>query len=101
MNTIASLATHWETYGARWVFFVTDATTGEEAAAYVSRYGIDFGWSTSDRDNTEGAQIIVNSSLYAAQPWTGVIDAETMVLVYDEPDTSYLDIEAIAVELAK
>jgi hypothetical protein len=33
-------------------------------------------------------------------PWTGVIRTSDMQLVYDEPDTSYLDIEAIAIELS-
>ena len=43
---------------------------------------------------------IVNAPIYGGVPWTGVIDMDTMELVYDEPDDRFLDIMSIAIELA-
>jgi hypothetical protein len=100
MAQIAELREHWETYGARWIFIINDTTSGDAASAYVERYGITFGWRTGDTDNSEGPGTLGGSSLFAAVPWTGVIRRSDMTMVYDEPDTSYLDIQAIAVELA-
>jgi hypothetical protein len=100
MGTIAGLADHWETYGAKWIFIVNDVTTADDANAYVERYGIDFGWRTSDLDNSEGASAIGQSGLFAAVPWTTVIRTSDMTMAYEEPDDSYLDIQSIAVELA-
>jgi uncharacterized protein YfaP (DUF2135 family) len=79
---------------------VTDASGAAQADAYVDTNGPTFGWRTNDADNSMGAGTVASAPLYTAVPWTGVIRTSDMQLVYDEPDTSYLDIEAIAVELA-
>ncbi len=101
MREIGGLRSTWETYGARWIFIVNDAGSAEAANSYVERYGITFGFRTNDRDNTEGTSIIGESSLFTAVPWTGVIRTSDMVLAYDEPDTSYLDLVSIAREMAE
>jgi hypothetical protein len=94
------LQDHWETHGAKWIFIVQDAGSASQADSYFNGHYVTFGWRTNDADNTEGSHMISYSGIYGGVPWTGVIDAETMELVYDEPDTSYLDIVSIAVELA-
>ena len=100
MREIGGLADHWETYGAKWIFVVVDASSAAGADTYVDNYIGSFGWRTNDADNSEGANTIASSPAFGAQPWTGVIRASDMVLVYDEPDDAYLDLEAIAEELA-
>lgn len=91
---------HWETYGAKWIFIVIDASSPSQANDYVEQYGVSFGWRTDDSDNSLGADTIGDFSAFSAQPWTGVIRTSDMVLVYDEPDNSYLDLQGIAQELA-
>ena len=91
---------HWETYGAKWIFIVIDASSPSQADEYVEQYGVSFGWRTDDSDNSLGAGTIGDFSAFTAQPWTGVIRTSDMVLVYDEPDDSYLDLQGIAQELA-
>lgn len=91
---------HWETYGAKWILIVQDASSASQADTYFNAEYVTFGWRTNDADNSEGPLTIASSAIFSAVPWTGVIDAGTMELVYDEPDTSYLDIRAIAIELA-
>ena len=100
MTEISGLREHWATNGARWIFIINDTTSGDDASAYVDRYDISFGWRTGDTDNSEGPGTIGNSSLFNAVPWTGVIRTSDMTMVYDEPNTSYLDIVAIAEDLA-
>jgi len=82
------------------VFIVADAGSAAEADTYVDSNGPTFGWRTNDADNTMGAGTISGSGIYGGVPWTGVIRTSDMQLMYDEPDTSYLDIAAIAEELA-
>lgn len=98
MQEIASLQDVWEQYGVRWIFIINDVTTASAANDYVERYGITFGFRTADKDNTAGADTIGHSSLFSAVPWTGVIRTSDMVLTHDEPDDSYLNLEAIARE---
>ena len=78
---------------------MADAGTAAQADAYINEYGVTFGWRTNDQDNTEGSYSIAYSYIYGGYPWTGVIRASDMQLVYDESDTSYLDIATIAAEL--
>ena len=59
-----------------------------------------FGWATNDADNSLGGGTIAGSDIYDGVPWIGVIRTSDMQLVHDEPDDSYLDIAAIATELA-
>jgi hypothetical protein len=61
---------------------------------------VTFGWRTNDADNSLGAGAIASSGIYDGTPWIGVIRASDMQLVYDEPDDEYLDVAAIATELA-
>jgi hypothetical protein len=98
---IAGLEDHWNTYGAKWIFVVADAADAAQADTYVDSHGPTFGWRTHDGDNTLAIDAIAASSIYGGVPWTGVIRTSDMQLVHDEPDTSYLDIRAIAVELAE
>lgn len=100
MEEINSLKSTWEANGAKWIFVINDTSSATAANAYVERYGITFGWRTHDGDNTAGAGTIGESGNFAAVPWTGVIRTATMELVCDEPDTTYLDIEAISAALA-
>ena len=79
---------------------MADASSAAQADSYYTGYGLTFGFRTHDGDNTEGAGAIAGSGIYGGVPWTGVIRTADMQLVYDEPDTSYLDISAIAVELS-
>lgn len=62
--------------------------------------GVDFGWHTHDGDNAMGDCFIKYSGIYGSTPWVGVIRPSDMVLVYDEPDSEFLDIASIAVEMA-
>lgn len=100
MQEIGDLRDHWETYGAKWIFIISDAATPTEADTYTSDQSVSFGWSTNDTDNSEGALTIASSPIYTGVPWTGVIRASDMQLVYDEPIETRLDIETIAMELA-
>ncbi|MBW2261629.1 MAG: hypothetical protein JRG91_06610, partial [Deltaproteobacteria bacterium] len=100
MREIALHSGDWETYGAKWIFIITDAATPAEADAYTSGQGVSFGWSTNDADNSEGASIIDSSPIYTGVPWTGVIRASDMQIVHDEADGTRLDIVSIAMELA-
>jgi hypothetical protein len=77
---------------------VADASSAAQADAYFAGYGLTFGYRTHDGDNTEGSGAIAHSGIYGGVP--GVIRTSDMQLVHDEPDTSYLDIEAIAAELS-
>jgi len=61
---------------------------------------VTFGWRTNDADNSLGGRTIADSTIYDGVPWIGVIRASDMQLVYDEPDDEYLDLAAIATELA-
>ena len=97
---IAGLKDFWETHGAKWIWVVIDVSDAQAAANYMANYGATFGWSTHDGDNSYVADGIKNSGAFAAQPWTGVIRTSDMVLVYDEPDDAYLDLQAIARELS-
>ncbi len=100
LNEIRDLRAHWETHGARWIFILADAIPVAQAGEYVDRHGVTFGWRTNDLDNSEGVNTIVFSPIIEIVPWIGVIRASDMQLVYDEPDETELDIEAIAIELA-
>jgi hypothetical protein len=100
IREIVGLKSTWETYGAKWVFMVSDAASPSAAGTYVSRYGVDFGWATNDSDNTEGEGLVAGSGMYGAVPWTVVISTRDMRLRYEEPDDRYLDIASIAEELA-
>jgi hypothetical protein len=101
LRQISDLREHWATYGVKWMFIVDDVFSGSALAnEYIERYGITFGYRTSDADNTYGERAIAGSTLYRSVPWTGVIRASDMVLVHDEPDDEYLDIVTIAVEMA-
>jgi hypothetical protein len=100
VREIAGLKAHWETYGAKWVFVIADAPSVAQANDYVERYGTTFGWRTNDADNSAGPGAVAGSSIFGGVPWTGVIRASDMRLMYDESDTSYLDIRAIAEDLA-
>lgn len=82
------------------MFIVADASSAAQADAYFASYGLTFGYRTHDGDNSEAAGAIAYSGIYGGVPWTGVIRSSDMQLVHDEPDTSYLDISAIAVELS-
>ena len=73
---------------------------GAAATAYVESNLVDFGWHTNDNDNTWQTRGVLNSPIFSAWPWTGVIRKSDMTLAYDEPDTTYLDIYNIAIELA-
>ena len=101
LREIVGLRSHWNTYGAKWVFVVKDAADAAAASTYIDNHGVGFGWRTNDADNTLSAYAISGSGVNAAEPWTGVIRTSDMVLVYDEPDDAYLDIEAIARDLAR
>ena len=100
LREIADLKDHWNTYGAKWLFVVIDASDANTASTYTGNNGVTFGWRTNDADNTLSPYAISNSGVNAAEPWTGVIRTSDMVLVYDEPDDAYLDIESIARDLA-
>jgi hypothetical protein len=93
------LKSTWAAHGSKWIFVVADASSASAADAYINEYGVTFGWRTNDADNTQGSYSIAYSSIYGGYPWTGVIRASDMQLVYDESDTSYLDIATIAAEL--
>ena len=101
LSEIAGMHDHWNTHGAKWIFVVADASDAAAADAYVGTHGPTFGWRTHDGDNSLAIDAIAASAIYGGVPWTGVIRATDMQLVYDEPDTSYLDIRAIAAELAE
>ena len=60
-----------------------------------------FGWRTNDSDNSLGGATIASSTIYEGVPWVGVIRTSDMQLVYDEPDDEFLDVAAIATELAE
>jgi hypothetical protein len=101
MREIGALRDHWETYGAKWIFIVLDASTPIEADGYTAAQSVSFGWSTNDMDNTVGARAIASSSIHdSTVPWTGVIRASDMQIVHDEPSGTRLDIETIAMDLA-
>ncbi len=100
LRFIGGLQEHWEDYGARWIFLVSDAPTPVAASEYVIRSGVTFGWRSNDADNSEGAYSIVSAPIFGGMPWTGVIRTSDMQLVFDEPDDRYLDLETIAIELA-
>ncbi len=78
---------------------VVDATSASMANSYIEDAGVTFGWRTNDADNSQGSYAIAYSSLYTAYPWTAVIRASDMRLMYEEPDDTYLDIYNIAIEL--
>lgn len=101
MAEIGRLRTHWETFGARWIFLVSDAATSEQASQYADRNGVTFGWRSNDADNTQGVFAVVGSSIFGGVPWTGVIRTSTMELEYDEPDDRFLSIMDIAMEMAE
>jgi hypothetical protein len=100
VREIGGLREHWDAYGARWIFLVSDASSPAEASAYVDRNGVTFGWRSNDGDNTVGPGAVVGSPLSGGVPWTVVIRASDMTMVYEEPEEWYLDIQSIAVELA-
>jgi hypothetical protein len=100
MQTIGGLRSHWETYGARWIFLVADADSSEAASDYADRNRVTFGWRSNDADNTLGMYSVVGSDIYEGVPWTAVIRTSDMQLVYDEPEDRFLDIMSIARELA-
>jgi hypothetical protein len=98
MQDIALLRDHWETYGAKWIFIVADAATPAEADAYTEAQGVSFGWSTNDADNSLGAYSIVAAPIHGSTvPWTGVIRASDMQIVYEGTSP---DVATIAEELA-
>ena len=78
---------------------VVDASSAAAAHAYIEDLGVTFGFRTNDADNSEGSYAIGYSSMYTAYPWTAVIRSSDMQVMYDEPDTTYLDIYNIAIEL--
>ena len=101
MQEIGALRDHFRTYGAKWIFLILDASTSTEANAYTADQSVSFGWSTNDSDNTVAAYAIATSSIHGSTvPWTGVIRASDMRIVYDEPSGERLDVAAIAMELA-
>ncbi len=97
MELIAYNRENWETYGAKWIFVVADATTPAEADAYTDAQGVSFGWSTNDTDNSMGAYTIAAAPIYSGVPWTGVIRTSDMQIVYEGTSP---DIVNIAQELA-
>jgi hypothetical protein len=101
---IAGWKSTWETNGIKWIFAVktlsSHLSSSAQADTYVTGKGIDFGYRTNDADNSAGAFTVVDSSNFAAVPWTGVVRLSTMELVCDEPDTNYLDLQSIAAALS-
>jgi hypothetical protein len=100
MSEIAGLQSHWESTGAKWIFLVGDASSASAADSYLDRYGVGFGWRSNDADNSAGGFTVTGSGIYGGVPWTAVISTRDMTLRYDEPDDRFLDIAAIATELA-
>ncbi len=68
--------------------------------AYIESNGATFGWSTTDSDNSMGANAILYSGLFSSLPWVGVIRTSDMKITHAEDIWTYLDIDSIAVELA-
>ncbi len=90
---------HWILHGVRWVFLVDSAGSSAGANTYVNDAGATFGWRAVDTENTMGSNYVMNSGMFAAWPWLFVVRASDMQLVYEESDTTYLDIYNIAIEL--
>jgi len=100
LAAIAEQRDYWAEQGARWVFVVVDAATNADADAYVSGNGVTFGFRTNDNDNSEYPRVVGHADIFVGVPWVGVIRTADMMLVYDEPEDSDLDVVAIAAELA-
>ena len=100
LRAIQSGMEDWEAYGAKWIFLVIDAETGEAASEYVDRHGITFGWRANDADNTMGADAVAHAEVVEFQPWVGVIRVEDMVLVFSESVDEAPDLVSVARELA-
>ena len=100
MSEIARSRDHWVRNGVRWLFIVSDASSASMASDYVDRYGIDFGFRTNDRDNSEGSGTIADSSIFSSIPWTGIIRASDMNF-YRAEGYSWIDLESVATELAR
>jgi hypothetical protein len=101
MREIAAQRDHWISNGVVWIFIVSDVASASAANDYVARYGIDFGFRTNDADNSEGGGTIASSSLFATIPWVGIVRSDDMLMLYDEASSGYLDLAAIASDLAE
>jgi hypothetical protein len=80
---------HYATYGAKWIWILMDAPSDSAADEYLDEVGVGFGWATNDAASTLGAHYFASTPMLTAIPWIGVIDAETMQVVYDDPSNIY------------
>jgi cysteine-rich repeat protein len=100
LREIAALRDQLQTYGAKFIFLVTDASTSPMANNYIERYGVTFGWRSNDQDNSEGRFTIGEATAFV--PWIAVVDATDMTIRYMEsPSTAQIDVEAVARTLAE
>jgi hypothetical protein len=68
--------------------------------SYIESNGATFGWSTTDSDNSQGANAILHSGMFSMLPWIGVIRTSDMAISHAEDIWTHLDIRSVASELA-
>jgi hypothetical protein len=84
----------------RWIYVVYGVSSATQANAYIESNGATFGWSTTDGDNTQGANAILFSGMCSYMPWIGAIRTSDMKITHAEDIWTHLDIRNVAVELA-
>jgi len=88
VNTVG-LQSHYDTYGAKFVWILVDGTSAADSLSYFGSHGADFGWFTSDEDNALGFKAIASTTLAEGVPWIFVIEPDTMELLYSNPGSLY------------
>jgi hypothetical protein len=97
---VGSLKSHWETYGAKWIFIVYGVSSAMSGRTYLESCGASFGWATTDEDNSEGAYTVLYSGMFTNIPWISAIRTSDMQLTHAESGYSDMDIRSVAMELA-
>jgi hypothetical protein len=90
VRAVTGMHSDLETYGSKVVWILAwDGSSAEPTNAMAQEYyegqGVDFGWYTDDRDNSLGFCEFLASPMISGVPWVGIIDADTMELVADNP----------------
>jgi hypothetical protein len=83
----------------KWIFIEPDAISPGHARAFFTDQGINFGWTTDDSDNSEGANTVIYSPLRTGTPWIGALRTDTMAF-YANNLSSLASIQAAAEEIA-
>ena len=86
---MSGLKAHYDEYGAKFLWVLCDGANASQAYSYFNAFGADFGWFTSDEDNSLSEKLLAASPMVEGVPWVLVIDGESMELLYNNPTSVY------------